>query len=201
MPVFSPTMKYKPGQTIQIVVLFLCILYCNVNARADTSYSFIVAGHAYGAHDGENIGLHPNFLSSLDSGYDSLAAFFVFTGDIVNKSSVESWQQVEDELARYSLPYYYVMGNHDDDDIGYQEFNEKFGSPYYAFHFQQELFIVLNSTEEQRSISSNQISFLQEQLNLAGDTVQNIFIFFHEILWNSHDKYIGVLSNSRSRYE
>ncbi len=189
------------GRSIQIAIIFLWAIHSNANAQVDTSYAFIVAGHAYGSHDGVNIGLHPNLLNSLNSGFNSNAAFFVFTGDIVNKSTSESWQQVENELASYAIPYYYVMGTHDDNDIGYQVFKDKFGSPYYTWNSQTELFIVLNSTEEQRSISAKQIDFLREQINLAGDTIPNIFIFFHEILWNSHEKYVGIKSNSRSRYD
>jgi hypothetical protein len=181
--------------------IILLLLPAMVNAQPDSAYAFIVAGHAYGAHSGGNIGLHPALLSCLNSGFDPGTAFFVFTGDIVNQSTTESWQQVEDELANYALPYYYVMGNHDANDIGRQVFEDKFGSTYYTFHSQSELFIVLNSTEEERSISSGQINFLEEQINLAGETIRNIFIFFHEILWNSNEKYIGVRSNSRSRYD
>lgn len=186
---------------LRIISIFLFSVHSPVNAQIDTSYSFLVAGHAYGAHDGGNIGLHPALLNSLNSGYDSMAAFIVFTGDIVNQSTSESWLKVEDELTNYSLPYYYVMGNHDANDIGLQVFENKYGSTYYTFYSQSELCIVLNSTEEERSISSNQVNFLEEQINQAGDTIRNIFMFFHEILWNSHEKYIGVMSNSRSRYD
>ncbi|MCK4747252.1 MAG: metallophosphoesterase, partial [Bacteroidales bacterium] len=172
-----------------------------MNAQVDTSYAFIVAGHAYGSHDGANIGLHPALLNSLDSGFDPDVAIFVFTGDIVNHSTSESWQQVEDEMANYALLYYYVMGNHDENDIGQQVFEDKHGGAYYSFFVQHDLFIVLNSTEAGRSISSNQIEFLEDQISQAGDTIRNVFVFFHEILWNSHMKYIGVRSNSRSRYD
>jgi predicted MPP superfamily phosphohydrolase len=166
----------------------------------DTAYSFIVAGHAYGAHAGGNLGLHPALLNSLDSGFDSLAAFIVFTGDIVNSSTTASWQQVDAELSQYELPYYLVMGNHDNNDIGRQVFTEKFGGTYYAFHWQNDLFIVLNSPLTDRSISQEQLTFLEGQISQAGDTTRNIFIFFHEVLWNSQVKYAGVRSNSRSRY-
>ncbi len=189
------------SRAMRMVLIFLVSVHSIVSAQEDTSYAFIVAGHAYGAHAGGNTGLHPALLSRLNSGYDSTTAFFVFTGDIVNFSTPESWQQVEDEMANYALPYYYVMGNHDDNDAGWQVFEDKFGGTYYAFNSQSELFIVLNSTEDERSISSDQIDFLKEQLNQAGDTIHTIFIFFHEVLWNSHEKYIGVMSNSRSRYD
>ena len=189
------------GRAMRMVIILLLPVQSFVNAQVDTPYAFIVAGHAYGSHDGVNIGLHPDLLNSLNSGYDSNVAFIVFTGDIVNYSTSESWQQVEDELAVYGLPYYYVMGNHDDNDTGWQVFEDKFGGTWYSFYSQNELYIVLNSCEEERSISSNQVDFLNEQINIAGDTIRNIFIFFHELLWNSHEKYIGVMSNSRSRYD
>jgi len=169
--------------------------------RTDTTYSFLVAGHAYGAHDGENTGLHPPLLDRLDAGVDSLAAFIILTGDIVNESTPESWQQVETELSAYPFPAYYVMGNHDDNATGHQVFEDKFGSTYYAFRRQHDLFVVLNSTEADRSIPPGQLEFLEEQIRQAGDSVRHTFIFFHEILWNSHEKYREVRSNSRSRYD
>ncbi len=159
-----------------------------------------MAGHAYGAHAGENSGLHPALLNRLDAGTDSLAAFIVLTGDIVNYSTPESWQQVETELSRYPFPAYYVMGNHDSNETGLQVFLDKYGSTWYSFRQQHDLFIVLNSTETDRSISPVQLEFLETQIRQAGDSVRRIFIFFHEILWNSHEKYTGVRSNSRSRY-
>jgi len=188
-------------RAIHLVLMSLLSVHTMLLAQVDTSYSFIVAGHAYGSHFAKNIGLHPALLNSLNSGYDSNAAFIVFTGDIVRKSTSESWQQVEDELANYPLSHYYAMGNHDANEIAWQVFENKFGSTYYTFNSQSELFIILNSTEEERSVSSNQIEFLEEQVNKAGDSIRNIFIFFHELLWNSHEKYIGVISNSRSRYD
>ena len=68
-------MTHKAVHSIQIIIVSLCTLISSVRAQVDTSYAFIVAGHAYGAHDGENIGLHPKLLNSLDSGYDSNTAF------------------------------------------------------------------------------------------------------------------------------
>jgi hypothetical protein len=170
-------------------------------AAGDTAYSFLVAGHAYGAHAGGNLGLHPALLDRLDAGIDSLAAFIVLTGDIVNSSTAESWEQVENELSAYPLPSWYVMGNHDNNQVGNQVFLEKHGAAYYTFRWQSDLFIVLNSTQEERSIPPVQLAFLEQQILQAGDSTRNVFIFFHELLWNSHEKYAGVRSNSRSRYD
>ncbi len=172
-----------------------------LSAQVDTAYSFIVAGHAYGAHAGTNTGLHPSLLNSLNAGFDPKTSLFVFTGDIVNVSTTESWQQVDTEMEAYGLPYYFAMGNHDANSIGEAVFNEKFGGLYYAFYSQHDLFIVLNSIEADRAISVHQINFLKEQIDLASAETKNVFIFFHEVIWNSNEKYIAVRSNSRSRYE
>jgi len=188
-------------QIIIIFFIFICPSTFNLQAQTNSSYSFIVAGHTYGSHTGSNIGLHPNFLTSLNVGFDSSVHFFVLTGDIVNTSTIESWQQVELELTQYALPNYFVMGNHDANAIGTAVFEEKFGNTYYSFDYRHERFIILNSTEIDRSISPNQMVFLKDCLNNADDSINTVFIFFHELLWNSLEKYKGVMANSRSRYD
>jgi hypothetical protein len=183
-----------------LVIQVLMTLGLNLNAQSEVSYSFIVGGHTYGAHTGTNIGLHPNFLNALNGGIDSTVSFIVLTGDIVNISNSASWQQVEDELNTYALPSYYVMGNHDSNPTGIAIFNEKHEKTYYTFTNKHDLFIVLNSTETAMSISDAQIQFLNNKLMETDDSIKNVFIFFHELLWNSHEKYLGVKANNRSRY-
>jgi hypothetical protein len=181
--------------------LVLSISNFTLQAQINRSYSFIVAGHTYGGHAGTNIGLYPKFLASLDAGFDTLTRFMVFTGDLVNNSTAESWQQVEQELNKYAMPYYYSMGNHDANAIGTSVFEAKFGKTYYSFDYQKERYIILNSTEKERSISAVQLEFLKEKISNTGDTINKVFVFFHEVLWNSLEKYKGVLANSRSRYD
>jgi predicted MPP superfamily phosphohydrolase len=193
--------KFWSIQIHVFLILALCISNIHLFSQPKETYSFIVAGHTYGAHTGTNIGLYPKFLTSLDAGFDTSTRFMVFTGDLVNKSTAESWAQVEQELNKYELPCYYVMGNHDGDAAGISVFESKFGNTYYSFDFNNDRFIILNSTEKDRSISDNQLEFLKETVESADDSIHKVFIFFHELLWNSLEKYKGVLSNSRSRYD
>ena len=183
--------------------MLICLLLAlpELYAQVDSSYSFIAAGHAYGSHDGDNQGLHPPLLNSLQTGLDSTVAFIVFTGDIVNLSTVESWKKVDEELDSLSLSSYYVMGNHDYTEEGIAVFNEKYGGTYYSWYQGGELHIVLNSIEADRAISPVQLLYLQDKIEQSGDATRNIFIYFHELIWNSHEKYIDVRSNSRSRYD
>lgn len=170
-----------------------------LNAQSGSGYSIVVAGHAYGAHAGTNIGLHPLLIKRLSEEKDSVSAL-VLTGDIVNTSTTASWQQVEKEIANLGLNAFYVMGNHDNNATGKAVFNVKHGGLYYSFKIQNDLFIVLNSTESDRSISPTQLQFLKNMLLNAGSDCHKVFVFFHEVIWNSHEKYKLVRSNSRSRY-
>jgi hypothetical protein len=82
-------MNYK----IIVLIVSLFILIENGNCKSigqishdttsDTTYAFIVAGHAYGSHTGTNLGLYTPLLNSLDGGYDPAVEFIVLTGDIV----------------------------------------------------------------------------------------------------------------------
>jgi hypothetical protein len=159
-----------------------------------------VAGHAYGAHLGKNIGLHPPFLEKLNAIQDTSIRSLFLTGDIVNYSTSASWAQVENELSGMPFKAYYVMGNHDDNTVGHAEFQKKFGGTHYYFTFRHELFIVLNSTESDRSISASQLEFLDQVFANTDANWNRAFIFFHEVIWNSNVKYRLLRSNSRSRY-
>ncbi len=78
-------------QVIQILTLSILLsLSTAVFSQSDTAYSFLVAGHAYGAHSGTNIGLHPPLLSSLDADINSKATFIVLTGIFNYKRNFES---------------------------------------------------------------------------------------------------------------
>lgn len=95
-------------------------------SQTDSTFSFLVAGHAYGAHTGTNIGLHPPFINKLSENKDTVFGLFL-TGDIVNQSTDASWSQVEFELSALGLKSFYVMGNHDNNSIGNAVFNKKHG--------------------------------------------------------------------------
>lgn len=170
-------------------------------AQDDAGYTFLVAGHAYGAHAGTNIGLHPPFLSKLQENKDVTVEGLFLTGDIVNTSTAASWAQVDKELSALGVPSYYIMGNHDNNTIGKDVFIKKYGGLYYYLNLHNDLFVILNSTASDRSISSAQLAFLTDVLQTNTLADNRVFIFFHEVIWNSDDKYQLVRSNSRSRYD
>lgn len=186
----------KRGSTLLIGLL----IWGSMQGQGSSAYSILVAGHAYGAHAGTNIGLHPPFLNKLHQRSNTDVAAIILTGDIVNQSTTASWSQVDKELSGLGLTSYYVMGNHDNNSIGINVFNKKHGGLYYSFIIQNDLYIVLNSTESDRSISPVQLQFLTGLLQNSTSSNKRVFIFFHEVIWNSQIKYKLVRSNSRSRY-
>ena len=85
------------------VFVFSVLLAPMAKSQSDSDYSFLVAGHAYGAHAGTNIGLHPPLLKKLSEERDSNLLGLFLTGDIVNTSTTASWNKVETELAAMGL--------------------------------------------------------------------------------------------------
>lgn len=181
------------------IFISLMVMCKQAVGQPQNEYTIVVAGHAYGAHAGTNIGLHPPLIKKLAEEKDSVSAL-VLTGDIVNYSNTASWQQVEKEINSLAMTAFFVMGNHDNNAAGKAVFNTKYGGLYYSFNIMNDLFVVLNSTESDRSISPVQLQFLKNALLNMDTDCHRIFIFFHEVIWNSHEKYKLVRSNSRSRY-
>lgn len=188
------------GNSKYLGILLFSICSFTGISQTDSTFSFLVAGHAYGAHTGTNIGLHPPFLKKLTETRESVIGLFL-TGDIVNQSTNASWNQVESELSKLGLNSYYIMGNHDNNTVGYSVFKKKHGEAYYSFVYKNELFVILNSTESDRSISPTQLKFLDDLFSNTDTHWERAFIFFHEVIWNSNIKYMLVKSNSRSRYD
>jgi hypothetical protein len=190
---------------MRLFVIFFIVWSCTlisfgVQAADDERYTFLVAGHAYGAHSGSNIGLHPPLLQKLSTySNDDILNLFL-TGDIVNYSNADSWIQVNNELDSLGLATNFVMGNHDNNSAGHLAFQQKHGGTFYAFVEHRDLFVVLNSTIQDRSISIDQLDFLLNTMDTFSDSIRHIFIFFHEVLWTSHEKYRDLRVNSRSRH-
>jgi len=173
-------------------LLFLPSLSC---AQQTDNYSFIVAGHTYGSHQGTNVGLYPKFLEALRANQAGTIDFMVLAGDIVRESNAAAWQQVRDELEEFTIPTYFVMGNHDLSDAGINAFVDAFGDTYYSFQKASELFIVLDCQRNWGRITPEQIAFLKKKLASLENT-KNVFIFFHELLWTAQvKKYLPLQHN------
>ncbi|MDC0297006.1 metallophosphoesterase [Crocinitomicaceae bacterium] len=181
--------------------LVLVLFSCDKNEDGTTeespiSYSFFIAGHTYGTPGVDNIGVHPPFKNKFDLiKNDERINFGVFTGDIVPNGSAQNWNEIDSDVTDLGLPVYFAAGNHDITDRVL--FESRYGQTYYSFVHQSDLFIVLDPNLDEWNISDNQLQFLENALNSEAQNVNNIFVFFHQVLWWEPDNiYQNVTLNS-----
>jgi hypothetical protein len=165
-----------------------CDTELSINPREDTNaqlYSFFVAGHVYGTPGVDNPGVHPPFKEKFDLiQYDQNMKYGVFTGDIVISSTELNWDEIDADLELLGLPVFFAVGQHDMSDRALYE--QRYGKTWYSFIFEDDLFIVLDPNLDNWNISDSQLVFIEKQLENV-NRVNNIFVFFHELLWWSPD--------------
>ena len=91
--------------------------------------------------------------------------------------------------------FFLVAGNHDVANRPLYE--SRYGNTFYSFTRFNDLFIVLDPNIAQWNIDGSQLSFLEQQLAFNSEYVDNIFVFFHQMLWWSPDnifKNVGMNS-------
>lgn len=181
----------------------MILFSCDKNEDGTTeespiSYSFFIAGHTYGTPGVDNDGLHPAFKNKFDLiQSDGHIDFGVLTGDIVITGTEQNWNEVDNDIIDLGLPVYFAAGNHDVTDRTL--FESRYGQTYYSFVHQSNLFIVLDPNIDGWNISGNQLDFLENVLNTEAQNVNNIFVFFHQLLWWEPDNiYQNVVLNSFS---
>ena len=185
------------------VVLILLCVSCgkaehdsNAEEEIPIDYSFFIAGHTYGAPGVDNEGLHPPFRNKFDFIQDVESLIFgVFTGDIVIEGTTQNWDEIDQELNTLDIPVYFAAGNHDITDRVLYE--SRYGQSYYSFMNHSDLFIVLDPNIDAWNISGDQLAFLENVLNSEAQNANNIFVFFHQLLWWEPDNiYQNIVLNS-----
>lgn len=169
-----------------LIIALILFFLPQIIVAQDTLYSFFVAGHSYGNPSNPSDGLFDNFVSIfpyLQSRND--LKFGVLTGDVVKNPSEEAWDSVDDDISELGLPIYFAVGNHDirDRDL----FEQRYGETYFTFIYQNDLFIILDPNIEEWNISQDQLDMISDAFDDYLLTVDNIFVFFHQILWREKD--------------
>ncbi len=161
-----------------------------------TPYSFFVAGHTYGKPGVDNIGLHPPFKAKFDYIKSRQEIKFgVLTGDIVPAPSPEDWDEVDADIDSLGLPVYFAVGNHDMKDR--ELYESRYGNTYFSFIYNNDLFVVLDPNIDHWNISGDQLTFLKSTVSSFSPSTDNIFVFFHQVLWRENDNiYKNIKLNS-----
>lgn len=186
--------QIKIRKTI-IILISLISFSCN-NEEIKKDYSFFVAGHTYGKPRVDNIGFHPPFKNKFNLiNNDKLIDFGFLTGDIVITSTEKNWNEIDSDLKLLNCPVYFAVGNHDIDNL--ELYKSRYGETYKSFIHNSDLFIILDPNIDNWNISGNQLLFLKNTLEKNHFNVNNIFVFFHQLLWWEPDNlYKNVKMNS-----
>lgn len=178
------------------LLLFMMISCLAIAQEQQINYSFFVAGHTYGQPGMEN-GLHPPFKGKfIYLRSRSEIKFGVFTGDIVaSNPTADDWDKVDADVDTLGLPVYFAVGNHDMEDR--ELFESRYGETYYSFKYENDLFIVLDPNLDGWNISGEQLVFLKNTLKENTADNNNIFVFFHQLLWwKNNSIYTSYRPNS-----
>jgi len=181
---------------IFLISFFLLFISSKILAQ-NNPYSFFAAGHVSGKPGKNNPGIHPPFkqkFSYIQSRPEIILGFF--TGDIVSTGpTAQDWAEVDADIDTLGLPVYFAVGNHDMEDRPLYE--GIYGDTYYSFLLEGDLFIVLDPNIDEWNISNAQLTFFENTLNDNADEVDNIFVFFHQLLWwESNNSYSNFYPNS-----
>jgi hypothetical protein len=156
-------------------------------------YSFFVAGHTYGKPGVNNQGFHPPFKQKFNYIQSRPEIEFgVLTGDIVSPNPIsQDWDEIDADIDTLGIPIYFAVGNHDMENRPL--FESRYGITYYYFIYQNDLFIVLDPNIDEWNISDEQLQFLQDVVNDNASTTDNIYVFFHQILWKEADNQFNYI--------
>ena len=183
--------KYK---LILAIIITLAACRC---VQDDNSYSFFVVGHAYGHPLGLNKGLQPSFVNHIKSiNQDSTIDLGIFTGDILRCRRAICIDSVKNQLARIKVPVHIAPGNHD----FYPTFESDFNQYFYIFLNKSDLFIILSPGLDNWNITGAQLTFLKDILTKNIHSSKRIFLFMHELIWWSPQKYPDIKINFKDNY-
>lgn len=164
-------------------ILLSLIVSVVIGQTDSTLYSFFIAGHTCGQPGINNTGFHPPFKMKFEYIQNRTEIKFgVLTGDIViGDPTSQDWDEIDAEIDTLGLPVYFAVGNHDMEDRPL--FESRYGITYYHFIYENDLFIILDPNIDGWSITGIQKEFLENTVYDNYQSVSNIFVFFHQLLW------------------
>ncbi|OGH81058.1 MAG: hypothetical protein A3F93_02745 [Candidatus Magasanikbacteria bacterium RIFCSPLOWO2_12_FULL_34_7] len=165
--------------TIIFLLAFLLVpdfVFAQIDKKEDVS--FVVFGHIYPDYEA--------LEKSVEKVNQLQPDFVVFNGDTLPNNHQTEWEVILEITDKFSMPVYFVPGNHDIEDRSddRQNFIEKIGPLYQSFELKNINFLFLNSSDVVAPIATydilgTQLEWLKE--NFKKDK-QNI-VFVHHCLF------------------
>lgn len=137
--------------------------------------------------------------------------FVMCVGDLVQgytrkpQDAVRMWDQVLKQVHLLTMPFFFVPGNHDlSTPVMRTEWAKHFGRSYYAFRYEDVLFLCLSTEEPRGRLGAEQIGYFRQVLR-ESPSVRWTFVFMHEPLWSRPEKATkktpGLAENGWKEFE
>ncbi len=140
------------------------------DAQTQPRFSFIVMG--------ESEGVNPVLQRIVEEANKSGAAFVVHVADITADGSDASYQAVNAEMDKLTIPYYMVVGNNDlDEEKKTTRFEKYFGSRYQSFDYDHAHFVLLDNAWRNLGFDDEEQAWLDA--DLSKNTQPFVFLFYH----------------------
>lgn len=179
---------------IVVVISFSTTIAQDIDKKVDPdNFSFIVAGHVYGAPNVKNDPFHPPFMNVLDSLQQTdTIDFAVLTGDIVQACNEKSWDKVDSYLIKKKLKTMFAAGNHDLKNS--QLYSSRYGASSYSLEIGNNLVIVLDLMKTGWNIEKGQLDKIVDACEEK--RYENILIFSHHVFWHDDKHTPNLKPNS-----
>ena len=178
--------------------------YLTLETKDKDKYSFLVAGHIYGA-PGPSHYPAASFMANIDKIKNSNFSFMFLLGDTIQHGfmkdrsygvydlkNIRKINEIEYEIfdktivKKLNKPIFPIPGNHDlGDEVLYKE---KFGELEFSFKNKSEAFININTSAlcmGKNSIFTSKLDSYAKDKN-----IKNIFIMMHHVLFHINNKKI-----------
>lgn len=122
--------------------------------------------------------------------------FVMSVGDLIDGKTYDTvlinmqWQDFQLHLKPLTMPFFYVVGNHDiANPVMENIWKEKFGHTYYYFVYKNVLFFCVNTQDNNGfdGISDAQVEYFKKALQSHPDA-RWTFIFMHRPVWNDKNE-------------
>lgn len=162
------------------------------NRTAD-EFQFAIVSDRTGGH-------RANVFSQAVAKLNLLQPEFVITvGDLIEGTKkpdelTERWREFDAFVARLTMPFFYLAGNH---DVGSEEaakfWREKLGRLYYHFRYRDVLVLMLHSDDPSGvdgNLGTDQITYFKKAL-ADNNNARWTLVFLHRPLWTGNLKKNG----------
>jgi predicted phosphodiesterase len=172
-PVLTPTLTITPAPTLTPTVTPTPTLTATPTltitpSTASPALTFAVCGDS---RNGPQV-----YRRVLDSVMADGSEFLVHTGDLVNSSTEAQWQEFQETMAGFTLPFYPVAGNHDSSGGQLDDYLAYTGAPAAHYSFDREPVHFALADSHNGGISAGELAWLRDDLSAAEQPIKMVFL-------------------------